>query len=78
MTERYWQGMTPLKCEVTGKRLNGVMYDAKLPGIGGAWALVCQDAFTVLGGKLGTGHGQRYDLQGNGRFLLVAGSGDGG
>lgn len=34
--------------------------DARLPGLGGVWANVCQMHFDALGGSLGTGNGQVY------------------
>lgn len=34
--------------------------DARLPGLGGTWANVCQMHFDALGGSLGTGNGQVY------------------
>lgn len=35
-------------------------YDAKLTGMGGRWAFVCQECFEQYGpGRLGTGYGQK-------------------
>lgn len=59
--------LSPLNnCDVCkasfGEPDNAVMYDAALPGIGGAWGNVCEPCFKTLGGALGIGRGQRYDL----------------
>lgn len=69
----FWAGSEPQICQVSGAPLNGIMYDASLPLIGGCWANVCEDAFVALGGKLGTGLGQQYQQLPDGRWLKVAG-----
>jgi len=67
----YWSSPLPDACQLTGKPFNGVMYDANLPGLG--WGNFCFEAFDERGGKLGTGLGQKYRLQDDGRWLKVAG-----
>jgi hypothetical protein len=67
----YWLSEVPAGCQLSGKPFNGVMYDANLPGIG--WGLWCYEAFEYHGGKLGTGFGQKYRRQDDGRWLKVAG-----
>lgn len=49
-----------------------VMYDAKTKM--GPWANMTEQSFKQYGvGKLGTGFGQKYQLQENGRWLKIAG-----
>ena len=59
---------SPLSCcDICGKRFgqgedaSPVMYDANLKG--GPWGNVCEADFKLYGKGLGTGLGQRYELQ---------------
>lgn len=71
MTDVYWAGSNPTHCQLSGRAMGDTMYDANLPGIGwGNWDRV---TFERLGGKLGTGFGQKYKLQDDGRWKKVAG-----
>lgn len=70
-TKVYWTGPLPEACQLGGGPFNGVMYDANLPGIG--WGNWCYETFRAAGGKLGTGFGQKYRLQDDGRWLKVEG-----
>jgi hypothetical protein len=47
------------------------MYDARVPGVG--WANICGAVFRARGCSLGTGNGQKYVQQVDGRWLRVAG-----
>ena len=47
-----------------------VMYDANL---GGPWGNVCQRCFDMHGCRLGTGFGQKYEKQKDGKWLKVGG-----
>lgn len=38
-------------------------YDARVPG-GTSWAYLCEECFTRVGARLGTGFGQRLMLEG--------------
>lgn len=68
----YWLSPLPATgCQLRNKPFGGVMYDANLPGIG--WGNWCQETFEQFGGKLGTGLGQKYVLQDDGRWLKVEG-----
>jgi hypothetical protein len=75
MEQRYWLGDVggwddfgnPYDCK-TG----GVMYDAATKE--GPWANMSEQSFKEFGcGKLGTGFGQKYELQPDGRYMKVAG-----
>ena len=72
MKEVYWSGV--VQCDIdSSHKLNGVMYDARLPSHGGSWGCVCFACFDASGASLGTGRGQKYRQQDNGRWLKVAG-----
>jgi len=52
--------------------VGGVMYDAKTKM--GPWANMTEKSFCEHGvGKLGTGLGQKYEMQENGKWMKVAG-----
>lgn len=67
----YWQGTEPARCEISGQRITAVFYDAKLPAAG--WAIMGLEAFARLRCETGTGHGQRYEKQEDGRWLKTEG-----
>ena len=69
MTKQYWQG-EPGLCDLDGQDFYGVMFDAN---VGGRWGNICQACFTKYGCTLGTGSGQKYEQQYDGRWLKVAG-----
>jgi hypothetical protein len=68
----YWSGNHE-RCDICDKRIGTIMYDTRIPPAGGAWACVCPDCFSMQGCRLGTGLGQRYELQEDGRWLKTAG-----
>ena len=70
-TSMYWTSPLPKGCQLSGQPFGEMMYDANLPGIG--WGNWCHDTFVAGGGKLGTGLGQKYVKQDNGRWLKVEG-----
>ena len=67
----FWLSPLEDKCQLYGIPFFGVMYDANLPGYG--WGNYCEMAFWQRGGTLGTGRGQKYEKQSDGRWLKVAG-----
>jgi len=67
----YWCGHLAPTCQLSNESYNGVMYDANLPGIG--WGNWNEATFKAHGGRLGTGLGQKYEQQSDGRWLKVAG-----
>jgi len=71
MIKHYWCGPVPAVCEISGKPFNGVMYDASVPGLG--WAHICYDTFKQYSCKVGSGMGQKYRKQDDGRWLKVEG-----
>ena len=68
----YWSG-TISKCNLCPQPLGDVdggraMYDVRIPAYG-SWANVCYGCFQSYGCTLGTGLGQSYALQPDGRWL---------
>ncbi len=65
---------TPKKCDICThpfRKSPGVlMYDAVAYG---RWGCLCHECFTKFGCTLGVGHGQKYQRQTDGQFLLVEG-----
>ena len=68
--EVYWCGQLANACQITQTPFDGVMYDAKTRF---GWANICQTTFDAMGCKLGTGLGQKYVQQVDGRWLKVEG-----
>lgn len=66
----YWCGHLDPVCQISNRPFDKVMYDARTPY---GWANICEATFKELGCKLGTGLGQKYELQDNGRWLKVEG-----
>ena len=66
----YYAG-APETCDVCNKPLDKMMYDC-LTRFGG-WANLCQSCFNRYGLGLGTGKGQRYSQQEDGRWLKTHG-----
>lgn len=74
MAERevYWQGAVG-ECDGCGWDLNkeSEFYDAKTKH--GPWGTLCAKCFDILGIGVGTGRGQHYRRQEDGKFKKVAG-----
>ena len=72
MEKLYWAG--PIgEFDDFGKPYGDVMYDAKTR-FNGMWANMNEDSFKAHSfGKLGTGWGQKYAKQADGRWLKVEG-----
>lgn len=66
----YWAGPLDPECQISKIPFGNVMYDARTP-LG--WANICQETFDAYECKLGTGYGQKYELQIDGRWKKVAG-----
>lgn len=72
-TETYWLSPLEDKCQTCDQPFGKLMYDMKTNM--GPWANMCNDC-ALLGpgiGRLGTGLGQKYQKQSDGRWLKVAG-----
>jgi hypothetical protein len=69
----FWCGRVPLNDDF-GRIYGTVMYDAKTRF--GHWANMSEESWQIEGGtcgQLGTGLGQKYELQEDGRWLKVEG-----
>jgi hypothetical protein len=69
-TKQYWLSPVPAGCDVCKGPFNGVMYDAK---VGGPWGNICDPCFKEHKCSLGTGYGQKYEKQDDGKWLKTAG-----
>lgn len=67
----WWSSENPTNCDSCGSKIKDMFFDAKTKG--GPWGCLCLSCFTLDGVGLGTGRGQRYQKQSNGRFLKVSG-----
>lgn len=72
---RYWHGKAPKTCELTSAPITNVFIDGKTRR--GPWRIMCPEAWTKYGitadGSFGTGIGQRYEKQPDGKWLKTAG-----
>ena len=73
MSDKYWCSPAPRTCDVCDGDLVGTFYDAKTAY--GHWGCLCGRCFTHGPGlgKLGTGLGQRYEKQADGKWLKTGG-----
>jgi hypothetical protein len=66
----------PTECDLCKADFDLDMYDAsaRVPGrLGRIWANLCEDCFACCDGHLGTGRGQHYQRQPDGKWLKIAG-----
>lgn len=68
----HWLGNLPDSCQICSRPFGGTMYNARTSPLG-PWANMCRACFVASGGQLGTGYGQEYERQRDGRWLKVAG-----
>ena len=61
----------PERCDVCDDSFDQTMYDAR--SAFGPWANMCEGCWKDAGSPLGTGRGQKYKLQPDGKWLKVAG-----
>jgi len=72
MEKRYWVGRVSERDDF-GNPIKDQFIDGVMRGRG-SWAIMTPAAFRVFGvGKLGTGYGQRYKKQADGKWLKVEG-----
>ncbi len=69
--KQYWLSQPPSKCQIGGENIVMSFVDGST-GSGGPWAIMCNECHKVYGVGLGIGKGQRFVLQGDGRFLKVS------
>ena len=64
-----WCGDLEDKCQVCGSSFGDTMYDGPVVP-GGPWGNLCRICWLSGGGQLGTGRGQEYRLQPDGKTWL--------
>lgn len=67
---RYWMGEAPLNCDVCRTDIIDEFSDYNLQG---AWGNVCPRCQKKYNVGYGTGRGQRYTKQPDGRWMKTAG-----
>ena len=72
MATVYYTSPVPEQCQICTEPMPFVMYDAKVPGHG-SWGNICGECFELHGCRLGTGYGQKYSKQSDGKWLKVEG-----
>jgi len=74
-TPRYWTGPVPPTCDTCGQHIKDTFTDGMTNR--GPWAIMCPAClprhYIRRDGKHGTGMGQLYARQTDGRFMKVAG-----
>lgn len=70
----YWVGGIGKDCQLCDKPYGPLMFDCSLAPIGSTqWANVCYACFQENHLRIGTGLGQKYEMQMDGRWLKVGG-----
>jgi hypothetical protein len=72
MPRKYWMGPLEDECNICHKPFGKVMYDCKI-GYTMFWGNICRKCFVEKKCKLGTGFGQKYELQKSKRWLKTGG-----
>ena len=67
----FWLGMVPNDCQLTSRPIEDQFVDGRAPN--GMWAIMHPDTFKELGQVPGTGFGQLYQRQSDGRWMKIAG-----
>ncbi len=67
----YWLSEVPAECQIIGAPIKDSFVDGKIKGSG--WALMHPTTHEIYGVGLGTGRGQKYVKQTDGRWLKVEG-----
>ena len=65
-----WLGTVPSKCDVCGADVKQGFIDGRTKH--GPWGILCGKCHKEVGVGLGTGYGQKYELQ-DGEYIKVAG-----
>lgn len=71
MALRYWMGSEVTECDLCEKKITDEFVDGNVRGL--SWACMCPQCHASRGGGLGTGRGQRYERQDDGRWLKTGG-----
>jgi hypothetical protein len=68
----HWMSEIPTHCQLSGRKITKRFVDGRAPGRS-SWACMHPDYFRQIGGNLGTGNGQLYVRQDDGRWLKTEG-----
>ncbi len=71
-TPVYYHG-APDACDMCKQGFGNTMYDCSIPTAGGSWGNVCVSCFRRNYCSIGTGRGQQYAKQLDGRWLKIGG-----
>ena len=71
IADRYWGGDAPAQCDICQDKILSEFVDGKTQQ--GPWANMCRCCHKEHGCGLGTGKGQKYQKQNDGRWLKVGG-----
>jgi len=71
MTSKFWLGKPPVACDLCSAGIETQFFDAKTHK--GPWGNLCPKCFAAEGRGLGTGLGQRYDLNEDGHWEKTGG-----
>lgn len=64
----------PAKCDISQRQLGDVMYDGKVNGHNGQWAIMDEQSWEHYGcGRIGTGFAQKYLRGSDGQFYASEG-----
>lgn len=69
--KKHWTGTAPTACDIDGTVIKDNFVDGRTRR--GPWANMCLSCHRTQGVGLGTGKGQHYKKQGDGRWLKVEG-----
>jgi len=70
-TKRYWHGGVPAICQLTDRPITNRFIDGATTY--GPWACMSPEGHAVYGRGLGTGRGQLYEKQPDGKWLKIDG-----
>lgn len=71
MADKFWAGTPPKSCDLCEKPLLARFIDGKTRQ--GPWGCLCFFCYVEHGCGLGTGKGQQYDIQKDGRWKKTGG-----
>jgi len=71
-TPVYWRSPVPDTCQLSDRKITTKFVDGRVPGRS-SWACMHPDYYLSGGGTFGTGRGQLYQKQADGRWLKING-----
>jgi hypothetical protein len=70
LVPKYWVGTPETVCNICDRPIDRVFIDGRTRQ--GPWAIMCPGCAANVGTGLGPARGQRYEQQGDGRWLKTA------